>query len=114
MQLIEALEALAVDKLSFLYRAGGLDDSAVTGEPFLYLDRMISKSSPIAALGVGHVFGKERKHHAHKGRLHKLPCAGHVIADIADVQLKVQTDSGARHKARARRHAPCTLASRLL
>ena len=50
MQLIEALEALAVDKLGFLYRAGGLDDSAVTGQPFLYLDRMISKSSPIAAL----------------------------------------------------------------
>ena len=105
MQLIEALETLAVDKLSFLYRVGGLDDSAVTGQPFLYLDRMISKSSPIAALGVGHVFVEERKRHAYKGRLHKLPCAGHVIADMADVQLKVQTDSGARRKARTRRSA---------
>ncbi|RRF95129.1 MAG: hypothetical protein DUD39_16205 [Coriobacteriaceae bacterium] len=50
MQLIEALEALVVDKLGFLYCVGGLDDSAVTGEPFLYLDCMILKSSPIAAL----------------------------------------------------------------
>jgi hypothetical protein len=50
LQLIEALEALVVDKLGFLYRAAGLDDSAVTGQPFLYLDCMISKSSPIAAL----------------------------------------------------------------
>ena len=39
-----------VDKLGFLYRVGGLDDSAVTGQPFLYLDCMILKSSPIAAL----------------------------------------------------------------
>jgi hypothetical protein len=39
-----------IDKLGFLYLVSGLDDSAVTGEPFLYLDRMISKSSPIAAL----------------------------------------------------------------
>jgi hypothetical protein len=50
LQLIEALKALMVDKLSFLYLVGGLDDSAVTGQPFLYLDCMISKSSPIAAL----------------------------------------------------------------
>jgi hypothetical protein len=50
LQLIEALEALAVDKLGFLYLVGGLDDSAVTGKPFLHLDCMISKSSPIAAL----------------------------------------------------------------
>jgi hypothetical protein len=50
LQLIEALEALTVDELSFLYLVGGLDDSAVTGQPFLYLDCMISKSSPIAAL----------------------------------------------------------------
>ena len=58
-----------------------------------------------AALGVGHVFVEERKRHACRDRLHKLPCAGYVIADMADVQLKVQTDSGTRCKARARKSA---------